>query len=96
MFDVSIMMVSLIERDTLTFKARAGIKACGADRNGSSCAHAIAQQNIFVVPDATLDARFENHPLVLGAPFIRLYAGGPLRFHRAADRLALHHGQPAS
>lgn len=79
MFDVSIAMVSLVDRDALTFKATAGIDACGADRKGSFCAYAIAQQDIFVVPDATLDVRFENHPLVLGAPFIRFYAGVPLR-----------------
>ena len=79
MFDVSIALVSLVERDALTFKARAGIDACGADRKGSFCAYAIAQPNIFIVPDARLDVRFENHPLVQGAPFIRFYAGVPLR-----------------
>ncbi|WP_156680891.1 putative bifunctional diguanylate cyclase/phosphodiesterase [Sphingomonas profundi] len=79
MFDVPIALVSLVERDSQVFKARVGIDACGTDRDISFCAHAIAQQNIFVVPDAKLDLRFANNPLVLGEPFIRFYAGVPLR-----------------
>ena len=79
MFGVPIALVSLVERDRQVFKARVGIEACGTDRDISFCAHAIAQQNIFVVPDATLDMRFADNPLVLGDPFIRFYAGVPLR-----------------
>jgi len=31
-----------------------------------------------VVPDAQADKRFATHPLVVGAPHIRFYAGVPL------------------
>ena len=79
MFEVPIALVSLVERDTQVFKARVGIDACGTDRSISFCAHAIAQGDIFVVPDAALDLRFATNPLVLGEPFIRFYAGVPLR-----------------
>ncbi|TVV71641.1 putative bifunctional diguanylate cyclase/phosphodiesterase [Sphingomonas solaris] len=79
LFDVPIALVSLVERDTQTFKARVGIDVCGTDRHISFCAHAIAQDDVFVIPDALLDIRFADNPLVTGDPGIRFYAGIPLR-----------------
>src|SRR5260370_21099745 len=42
------------------------------------CGHAIRQRALFVVPDATEDLRFSNHPLVADSPRVRFYAGAPL------------------
>ncbi len=33
---------------------------------------------MFIIPDATQDARFANNPLVISDPKIRFYAGAPL------------------
>ena len=33
---------------------------------------------MLLVPDTYLDPRFHDNPLVLGAPFIRFYAGFPI------------------
>ncbi|RYF11525.1 MAG: PAS domain S-box protein, partial [Oxalobacteraceae bacterium] len=79
LFDVPIALVSLVERDTQTFKARIGLDICGTTRDVSFCAHAIAQTDILVIPDALLDPRFATNPLVTGSPYIRFYAGVPLR-----------------
>jgi diguanylate cyclase (GGDEF)-like protein/PAS domain S-box-containing protein len=58
----------------------AQVALVGADRRARSpfCNHAIALGDLLVVPDAHLDERFADHPLVVGAPFIRSYAGQPL------------------
>lgn len=47
-------------------------------REDAFCGHTIEQSGPLVVPDALLDARFRNHPLVVGEPHLRFYAGFPL------------------
>jgi PAS domain S-box-containing protein len=73
-----IALISLVDQDRQWFKARVGLDATETGRDISFCGHAIASEEIMVVPDALLDDRFADNPLVLGAPFIRFYAGVPL------------------
>lgn len=47
-------------------------------RDVSFCGHAILGDDIMQVPDALLDERFHDSPLVLGEPHVRFYAGCPL------------------
>lgn len=78
LFDVPIVLVSLIDRDRQFFKAHVGLDVCETGRDVSFCAHAIMQNDIMVIPDAAKDRRFASNPFVLGPPFIRFYAGKPL------------------
>jgi diguanylate cyclase (GGDEF)-like protein/PAS domain S-box-containing protein len=78
LFDVPIVLISLLARDRQFFKARVGLDVCETSRDVSFCAHAILQDDILFIPDATKDPRFSSNPLVLGSPFIRFYAGKPL------------------
>jgi len=48
-------------------------------RELSLCRHVVDSDNIVVVNDTLLDARFSSHPLIIGAPFIRFYVGVPLK-----------------
>jgi diguanylate cyclase (GGDEF)-like protein/PAS domain S-box-containing protein len=76
-----IALVSLVERTRLFFKSRVGVDVCEITREGSFCSHALhmPDDEMLVVPDARLDPRFADIPLVRGAPFVRFYAGVPLR-----------------
>jgi signal transduction histidine kinase len=73
-----IAMVTVIDRDRQLFKACIGTDLRENSRALSFCGHTILGEAVMVVPDATLDARFADNPVVtqLG---IRFYAGVPLR-----------------
>lgn len=75
-----VALVSLVAGERQWFKARVGFPHCETDLNSSVCAHALAQpDDLLVIPDLTLDPRTAENPLVTGEPFIRFYAGAPLR-----------------
>lgn len=76
---VPMCAVSLIDRNRQWFKARRGLGVSETARDISFCTHAIQGEEPFIVKDAALDARFADNPLVTGDPYIRSYAGIPLR-----------------
>ena len=78
LFDTPISLVSLLLGDTQHFLARQGTEQTENPRSTSFCSHAMLQDSIMEVRDATRDARFSDNPLVTGEPQIRYYAGRPL------------------
>lgn len=76
--NVSIALVSLVERDRQFFLAKTGLAVSETPRATSFCQYAMLMQDVMVVPDATRDPRFADNPLVTGDPYIRFYAGAPL------------------
>ena len=78
-FDMPIVLLSLVDADRQWFKARVGMEMCETTRDVSFCAHAILADDIMIVQDTLLDARFFDNPFVLGSPYLRFYAGAPLK-----------------
>ena len=76
--NVPIAMISLVDEVRQWFKSKVGLKQQQTSRDVAFCAHAILQNEPFIVGDATKDRRFADNALVTGEPHVRFYAGIPL------------------
>lgn len=95
-FDVDICLVSLVDSHRQWFKSKRGLDACETARDISFCGHAILNDEIFIVEDASCDPRFDDNPLVVEAPHIRFYAGCPIKSPSGVriGTICLIHKQP--
>ncbi len=76
--DTPIALITLVDESRQWFKSKIGLEISETNRQSSFCAHALEGVDFLEVPDAILDERFVNNPLVVGEPGIRFYAGAPL------------------
>jgi len=97
-FKMPVAAVNMIGSDHVFFAASTGLEGAQVDmsRDVSFCAHAITRNEVMVVPDATLDERFYDNPLVTGPTKLRFYAGVPLMSPdgHAVGALCVIDGQP--
>ena len=76
--EAPVVVISLVQDRRQWFKAEIGLDVRETALVESMCAQAIRWPGLFIVPDASKDERFDNNPLVQGAPHLRFYAGARL------------------
>ena len=76
-----IAIMTLVDENRYRVEVCVGIDGTVASRDSAFRAHTIQQDSLFVVADTLDDDRFREHPLVVGEPRIRFYAGSSLVTH---------------
>jgi len=73
--EAPVAMISLVDARRQWFKSIVGVDATETPREVAFCAHAILERHgLLIVPDARLDPRFVDNPLVVGGPHVVSYA----------------------
>ncbi|RBW52080.1 EAL domain-containing protein [Marinobacter sp. F3R11] len=78
-YQVEIALISVLDEKRQWFKSRQGIDITETPRSIAFCDHALRQDQVFIVGDASQDPRFRNNPFVKDSPHVRFYAGVPVR-----------------
>lgn len=82
-FNVPIALISFIDSEKQYIQTQMGMN--GRDipreipRDISFCAHTIAQDDVYFIPDTIQEQAFKYNPTVVAPPYIRFYAGIALR-----------------
>ena len=76
---VPVAFITLLDSEIQWITVKHGYNVDQMPRVTSFCTHAIEQDDVMVVPDAVLDERFKNNPLVNYPPSVRYYAGVSLK-----------------
>lgn len=79
LLDAPIALISLVDDERHWFKARSGLELSQIPRIHSICEHTITADDLLVIGDTRQDPRSRDSPLVTGVPYVRFYAGLPLR-----------------
>jgi len=77
-FQIPIAYVAFIDSKRQWFKSRVGICHTETARDMSFCQYTIHRNEPFIIPDTRLHPVGRSHPLVVGEPYVRFYAGVPL------------------
>ena len=77
LLDTSGAALSFIDHDRQWFKSArgSGLAMQNTPRSSAICNITVRRAEQLVIEDAGTDARFQRHPLVIGPPFLRFYAG---------------------
>ncbi|MGI4982550.1 MAG: diguanylate cyclase domain-containing protein [Janthinobacterium lividum] len=79
LFDAPIAVISVFDHERQWLKSRVGVTLQETPRQFSFCNETLHGDALTVISDLRADPRFRDHPAVANAPFLRFYAGMPLR-----------------
>lgn len=77
-FQIPTAYIAFIDSHRQWFKSRVGLCHTESARDMSFCQYTIHRDEPFIIPDTHLHPVGRNHPLVVGEPYVRFYAGVPL------------------
>jgi len=77
-FQVPTAYVAFVDKDRQWFKSGFGLCVAQTTRDSSFCQYTIQRSGPFIIPDTHLHPMGKHHPMVVGKPFVRFYAGVPL------------------
>ena len=81
-FHMPIVAITFMDEETQYLKSPHGLgDICTTTRGVAICNYTVLSDNIFVVPDLSIDERFVNNDLVTANPNLRFYAGAPIILH---------------
>lgn len=69
---------TVLDGDRQWHKSTVGLAVTEIPRSESFCTVTVLEPAALIVPDALLDHRFRNNPLVVSGPRLRFYAGFPI------------------
>lgn len=73
-----IAVIILVDETRLFLKSFIGIEGGDVPREISFSDETIKGNGVLEIPDALNDKKFKDHPMVIGKPGVRFYAGAPL------------------
>jgi GAF domain-containing protein len=84
LFEVPISAVTVLGAQQQMFPGAYGLDKRTTPRADAFCNITVERNDLLIVEDALADPYFRDNPLVTGAPFIRFYAGAPIRLDGVA------------
>ncbi len=78
-FGIPIVAITFMDEDTQFLKSARGLgEVCTTTRGVAICNYTVLSNEVFVVPDLSVDERFIDNSLVTTDPNLRFYAGAPI------------------
>ena len=81
LFDVPVAFLGLSDNETLWIKAKCGTEATEVPLKQAICHLVIDSNDLIYIEDTQKDPRTQKMPAVAGSPFVRFYAGVPVKIN---------------
>ncbi|MBE0443010.1 GAF domain-containing hybrid sensor histidine kinase/response regulator [Psychrobacter sp. AOP29-E1-7] len=81
-FDMPIVTITFMDDNTQYLKSAKGLGSiCRTTREVAICNYTVLSDEVFMIPDLSIDSRFSRNPLVTEDPYVHFYAGAPIMIY---------------